>query len=113
MDKGETQTNGTKDKDIDDYAQGFILKGWHRTICIKKRRGFTNIVYCIDESIQELKRCIKKSKERLITAVNNSNDYIRTNIKAIKQMERETIVWILQVTNCKERVWISVNSSTK
>ena len=34
MSKGGTQTNGQKDKEINDYALGLTLEGWHRhTIC--------------------------------------------------------------------------------
>ena len=41
---------------------------------------------CMDASIQELEKdCIKKSKERLITATSNSCDYMRTNRKIRNQ----------------------------
>ena len=29
MDKGETQTNGTKDEEIDDDAQGLMTERWY------------------------------------------------------------------------------------
>ena len=42
-------------------------------------RGLANIDDYVDASTQSLKEHIKMSKERLITAANNSNGNIRTN----------------------------------
>ena len=39
MDKRETQINGPKVKEIDDYVQGATLKRWHEHIVsIKKKK---------------------------------------------------------------------------
>ena len=37
------------------------------------RRGLASIEDCVDTSVQGLKKCTKKNKERLITAASNSN----------------------------------------
>ena len=64
---------------------------------IKKegRRTFATIVDCANKSKQYLEEDIKKSKERLITAANNSNNNnIRTKIKTTKtrnQIEQKTV----------------------
>ena len=47
-------------------------------------RGVTNIEDCIDVSTLELEEYIKKSKEKLITAVNNGSGNIRTKRKTTK-----------------------------
>ena len=42
MEKGRTRLNEPKDKEIDDYAQGFTLERWHRqTIHVTKKRKQT------------------------------------------------------------------------
>ena len=70
LDKGENQTNGTKDNKVDNYAEEFTHKRRHsQTIYIKKRRkGHASIEVCIDTSIQTLEKYSEKSKERLIAA---------------------------------------------
>ena len=52
------------------------------------RRELTSIEYCIDASKQGLEEYIKKNKEKLIKATNNSNadrDADRKTIKTRKQ----------------------------
>ena len=53
MDKGGTQTNGPKEKGINDEAQSLTLDRWHRQIqCVKKkRRWFTGILDCVNVTI--------------------------------------------------------------
>ena len=38
MDKGGTETNGPKDKKVDDEAQGLTPKRWHKQTIIKERK---------------------------------------------------------------------------
>ena len=39
MDKGGTQTNGAKDREINDYVYRFMAEGWQRQIlCVKERK---------------------------------------------------------------------------
>ena len=60
---------------------------WHRLTVSRKERGggLTNIVDCIDASLQGPKNYIKKSKERLITVASNS----LSNIRTVKQQKLE------------------------
>ena len=37
IDKGGTQTNGPKDKEIDDNAQSLIFERWHRHMYQEKK----------------------------------------------------------------------------
>ena len=86
MDKGRTQTNEQKAKEIDDYAQGLTLKRWHRLYILRKEGGggLISIEDCMYTSIQGLKKYTKKSKERLITAASNRNGNIGTSKKQQK-----------------------------
>ena len=55
MDKGGTQTGGSKDKRIDDYAQGHTYNRLYRqAVYIKKRRkkGMVSINNFVDASIK-------------------------------------------------------------
>ena len=47
-------------------------------------RIFVPIRDCVHASIYEFEEYIKKSKERLITVVSDSNGHIRTNSKTTK-----------------------------
>ena len=74
MDKGRTSTNRQENKKTDDDKLGFTSERWYRqTICVKRRRRKS-----IEDSkgalIWGLESFIKKSKERLITVVNNNAD---------------------------------------
>ena len=65
-------------------------------------RELTTIEDCIDLSLQGLKECFKKGKERLFTTANNSSDNRRqkkTITKTRKQKWKEKQVWIFQETN--------------
>ena len=53
------------------------------------RKGLTSIEDSIKASIWELEEYIKKSKERLITAANNSTDNIRTNRTTTKTRKQK------------------------
>ena len=61
-----TQTNGLKDKKIEDYTQGFSFERWRRLFVSRKegRRELTSIEDYVDAdaSIQELEKYIKNSK---------------------------------------------------
>ena len=80
MDKVGTQTNGPKDKKVDDYAQGFSSKRWHEG----KDSSALRIVL-----MHQLKDYIKKSKVRLITAAYNSIGNINTNRKTTKTRKKK------------------------
>ena len=81
MDKGGTQTNGPKDKEIDDYAPGLTPERWHRQMIFIKEEEDSSTLRTVDASIQGLKDYIRKSKERLIRAASNSIDNIRPDRK--------------------------------
>ena len=53
------------------------------------RRGLASIEDCVDTSTQELEDCIKKDKERLIAATNNSIGNIITNKKITKMKKQK------------------------
>ena len=60
------------------------------TIYIKKgRRGPASIEYCVDTATQGLEEYTKKSKEWLITAVINTNDNIKRNMKKQKKLKTD------------------------
>ena len=85
---------------------------------------------CVDASTQRPELYIKNSKERLITAANNSNGNKKSHRKTIKaKMGNRTTLWIVQVINwqkCafedtnmakkekrRQKSWIFVNSNIK
>ena len=47
----------------------------------EKRRGLANDKDCVDESTRGVEKYIKKGKERIFRAANNSIDNVRTNRK--------------------------------
>ena len=65
-------------------------------------RGHASFKNYMDELIHELEKCIKKSQERLISAVNNSNVNIKKNRRKKqlkldkKTCEEKTTIRILQ-----------------
>ena len=62
--KGGIHINRSKDTKVDDYAQSFMSKRWHRLYVSKKGgRGITSIKDCIDASIQWLEDYIKWAKK--------------------------------------------------
>ena len=67
-----------------------------------RERGLTRNEECVDASIQELEKLIRKSKERQVAAASNSNGIIKTNRKTTKtrkhKCEKQTIVRIFQKT---------------
>ena len=69
----------TKDKEIDDSGQGLISERYHKQTVSIKVKWHASIEDCVNAPIQGHEEYIKKSKERLITAANNSIDNIRTN----------------------------------
>ena len=76
-----TQTNGPKDKKAYDDAQDLTTKRWQAGyICREKKGGrwFASIQDGVDASIHGLKDNFKKSKERLIPAVSDSTDNVKT-----------------------------------
>ena len=84
---GGTQTNGSEDKEVDDDEQGLTSKRWHRLyVSGKGGRGLTSIEDWVDASIRGFKECIKKSKERMISAANKHNSSIWTNRKITKKL---------------------------
>ena len=75
MDKGGTQTNGQKDKEIDDDDErGLYIREMTLidSVSSKGLRGLSR-----DTTIQGLKEYIKKNKERLITAICYRNGGIK------------------------------------
>ena len=81
MKKGETQTNGPKDKNIDDSDQVIIHERLQRqTICIKKRRSKRHacIEYCVDTLLNGHSVCIEMGKEIMTLAFYYSIDNTRT-----------------------------------
>ena len=85
MDKGGTQTNEPKDKKIDDDRG----TNTHRLYVSRKGgRGLFSIEDSVDASIRRLEDYIKMSKERLITAANNSTDNIGVNKTIITRKQK-------------------------
>ena len=80
-DKVRPQTNGPKDRKVDDDLQGLTYERWNKQIVSLKKRKLASIEDSMDASIWRLKDHIKKSKERRITVASNSIDNIRTNRK--------------------------------
>ena len=95
------------------------------------KRGLASIEDSVDASIRRLDDCIKKSKERLITAVNNITDNImihRTTISRKQKCKEKQLYWYLNRQtgeNTQKELdiakkgkhwkinWISSNSNTK
>ena len=105
MDKGRTQKDGSKNREINTYAWGLTLERWQTNSVTRYEGGreLANTEDCVAASIQGLEEHIKKSKEILIATANKNKDSIKTNKKPYKnkktKMGRKTTVWILQVTN--------------
>ena len=97
MDKGKTQTNGPKDKEIDDDGQGLSLKGWHRhTMSIKGETELANIVDCVDATIQELKDYTKKDwLMQPTTSIWTELTWKQIKKSRRKKIWRKTTIWIL------------------
>ena len=57
----------------------------------KEGRRIASIEDCVDAAIQGFADYIKKSKERLITAVSNNCDNIRTNRKKTKTWKQKWV----------------------
>ena len=94
MDQKRTQTNRPKSKKVDNSEQGLTSEKWHyidRRYVSRKEggRGLVNIEDCVDASIQELKDYVKKIKEKLIPAANDSIGNIRLDRETIKIREKK------------------------
>ena len=106
MDKGGTQTNVPKDKEIKDDAFGLTSERWHRhTLWVKKIKK-KSIEDSMDASKRGLDDFINKSKERLTTAASNSTDNIRTNrtTKTRKQKVEEKQLYRFQAKKKKKKM---------
>ena len=65
-----------------------------------ERKGLTSVDDSVHVSIQGLDVYIKKYKEILITVTNNRSSNIYVDRKTTK-----TIIWIFQVTKCRDCTW--------
>ena len=81
MDQGRNQINGPEDKKTN--AKGLASERQHILHVSRKERGrgLASIEDSVDASIRGFENYIKKRKERLITAVNNSADHIKSREK--------------------------------
>ena len=88
-----TQTNGLKDKEVDEDSQDLSPERWHRqTECVQKRRNKRTNQYwglrgCSNSRTREIYQ--KKNKDWMITAVNNSNGHTRSNSKTTKPRQKK------------------------
>ena len=63
---GATQTNGLKDKEIDDYAQGLHPRNDIHWLYVSRKEGgrvHTSIVDCVDAKIQGLEQFAKRTRK--------------------------------------------------
>ena len=95
MNKGGTQTNGSKNKKIDNDKQGFNPRDDEDRFYVWRKgvgRGLTSTDDCVDAKKFELEQYAKKSKERLITAASIRNISLHnscTNSKKKKKKKKK------------------------
>ena len=92
MDKGGTQTNDQTKRKLMTMYKALHLRNDIGRLYVSRNeggRGYANIAGCLDESIQGIEKCIKKSKERMITAASDNIGNIKTNIKSRKTRKQK------------------------
>ena len=98
------EKNGLKDKEFDDYPQGFTAE--RKKLCVLRNeggRGLASLEDFADTSIQGVENYIKKSKETLITQrLTALTKNQKRNKKCKTEIGRKTILW--QLSNSYKRI---------
>ena len=100
MDKGETQTNGPKNKEIDNDALGLTSERWHRLYVSRKGegRGLISIEDCVDASIKWLKEQ-RKTNYSSQKQHWQCKTWQKNNRNEEREMGRKRNVWKFQMSN--------------